>query len=311
MVKTEYFPHEYFAREDEKIERLVDDYGMEGYGAWWAVVEICYQRDGFVYANSLKTIAKKLGVSETLVTDIFTRYSLFYYVSELDGYRSESIMRRLDERKCKSLKARENVTKRWTSGQKYDSNTETVPPYYGRTVDKKIAAVDNNLENDTSVLRPNRNDDTDVPKTAYEGNTIKSNQIDDIYNNYNITSGARTRDEAERGKNRSDLEEACGVKILRESALAVYRSDEVITTVERVILDYLDAKENITVGDVEYEYGDIYKLIKKVQGKTFLQIVSGFYVKSKNKKPYEWALKKIHNPTGYVIASIVKAGEGV
>ena len=37
---TFYFPHEYNAKDDPKCERLIWEMGMEGYGIFWALLEV-------------------------------------------------------------------------------------------------------------------------------------------------------------------------------------------------------------------------------------------------------------------------------
>ena len=36
---TFYFSHDYNARNDEKIKRLIRKHGMQGYGVFWSIVE--------------------------------------------------------------------------------------------------------------------------------------------------------------------------------------------------------------------------------------------------------------------------------
>ena len=41
-----YFPHDYHARFDPKLCALIKNYGMEGYGTWWMLVEIMHEQGG-------------------------------------------------------------------------------------------------------------------------------------------------------------------------------------------------------------------------------------------------------------------------
>lgn len=46
MKNTYYFPHDYHARHDPKIKAMMNDFGVEGYGMYWCLIEILYeQRD--------------------------------------------------------------------------------------------------------------------------------------------------------------------------------------------------------------------------------------------------------------------------
>ena len=42
---TFYFPHDYNAASDEKIEELLFKLGNEGYGIYWRIIEMLYQNN--------------------------------------------------------------------------------------------------------------------------------------------------------------------------------------------------------------------------------------------------------------------------
>jgi hypothetical protein len=46
MKDTYYFQHDYNAHNDPKCSALINDYGMEGYGLYWAIVEILHGQGG-------------------------------------------------------------------------------------------------------------------------------------------------------------------------------------------------------------------------------------------------------------------------
>jgi len=115
---TFYFSHDYNARHDYKIKRLIMKHGMAGYGVYWAIVENLYNN-----ANALRTdcesIAFELRVEENIISSILNDFDLFQFE---DGYfGSLSVERRLAERNEKSLKARESANNRW-SKKRSDAN---------------------------------------------------------------------------------------------------------------------------------------------------------------------------------------------
>lgn len=119
MIKeTFFFSHDYNARTDEKIKRLVRKHGMEGYGIFWAIVEDLYNN-----ANALRTdyegIAYELHTHEATVKSVIFDFDLFIIEGEIFG--SSSIEKRLTERNCKSEKARQSAFKRW-GNRKSDAN---------------------------------------------------------------------------------------------------------------------------------------------------------------------------------------------
>jgi len=110
MKETFYFSHDYNARSDVKIKRLIAKHGLLGYGIYWAIIEDLYQN-----ANALpldcESIAFDLRTHEDIIKSIINDFDLF--VIEDKEFGSLSVQRRLDERAERSTKAKESANKRW------------------------------------------------------------------------------------------------------------------------------------------------------------------------------------------------------
>lgn len=110
MKDTFYFTHDYNARSDVKIKKLLAKHGLEGYGLYWAIIEDLYNN-----ANALpldcESIAFDMRTNEQLVSSVINDFGLF--VIEDKEFGSLSVQRRLDERALKSKKARDSANKRW------------------------------------------------------------------------------------------------------------------------------------------------------------------------------------------------------
>jgi hypothetical protein len=110
MKETYYFSHDYNARSDVKIKRLIAKHGLLGYGIYWAIIEDLYQN-----ANALpldcESIAFDLRTDEITVESIIQDFGLF--VIDGNEFGSISVERRLEERAKKSNKARESAILRW------------------------------------------------------------------------------------------------------------------------------------------------------------------------------------------------------
>ena len=106
---TFYFSHDYNARNDSKIKKLLSKHGYLGYGMFWAIIEDLYNN-----ANALRTdydgIAFDLRITTEQAKSIINDFGLF----EFDGdyFGSKSVERRLNERNEKSLKARQSAFNR-------------------------------------------------------------------------------------------------------------------------------------------------------------------------------------------------------
>jgi uncharacterized protein YdaU (DUF1376 family) len=110
MKDTYYFSHDYNARNDSKIKKLLSKHGFTGYGLFWAIIEDLYNN-----ANALPTdydsIAFDLRTDKKTIQDIITGFDLF--VIDGDIFGSHSIEKRLEERNEKSAMARKSALKRW------------------------------------------------------------------------------------------------------------------------------------------------------------------------------------------------------
>jgi hypothetical protein len=108
----QYFSHDYNARADQKIKKLLVKHGMTGYGVYWALVEDLYNN-----ANAMRTdydcIAYDLRCDVNLVKTVIEDFNLFQITGNC--FSSESVARRLFMRNEKSDKARESARKRWGS----------------------------------------------------------------------------------------------------------------------------------------------------------------------------------------------------
>ena len=122
---TFYFSHDYNARNDSKIKKLLSKHGYLGYGLFWAIIEELYNN-----ANALpldyESIAFDLRSTHDLVKSVIHDFSFFKFDGETFG--SSSVEKRLIERNKKSQKARESAFKRWDSNANAlrthcDSNT--------------------------------------------------------------------------------------------------------------------------------------------------------------------------------------------
>ena len=121
MNNSYYFPHDYDAMQDEKIKRMLRKHGMIGYGVFWAIIEMLY-----INANALRTdyegIAYDFRVDTSVVKSVICDFGLFVVT---DGeFKSQSVDRRLNERKEQSIKARESANYRWSNANALRTDCE-------------------------------------------------------------------------------------------------------------------------------------------------------------------------------------------
>jgi hypothetical protein len=119
---TFYFSHDYNARNDEKIKRLIRKHGMQGYGVFWSIVEDLYNN-----ANALRTdyegIAYDLRSDCELVASVVNDFDLFIFNGDYFG--SNSVQERLEQRNDKSAKARKSASYRWDNANALQTQSDS------------------------------------------------------------------------------------------------------------------------------------------------------------------------------------------
>ena len=98
---SEYFPHDYTAQHDEKIEKLILIMGWEGYGLYWGIVERIYLEGGEL-SRDYDSIAFSMRSTLEKVKKVVEDFDLFQKNSE--KIISKSILVRLKKRKAISNK---------------------------------------------------------------------------------------------------------------------------------------------------------------------------------------------------------------
>jgi hypothetical protein len=119
---TFYFSHDYNARNDEKIKRLIRKHGMQGYGVFWSIVEDLYNN-----ANALRMdyegIAYDLRSDSDLVASVVNDFDLFIFNGDYFG--SNSVQERLEQRNDKSAKARKSASYRWDNANALQTQSDS------------------------------------------------------------------------------------------------------------------------------------------------------------------------------------------
>lgn len=119
--ETFYFSHDFNARADEKIKRLLAKHGYLGYGLYWALIEYLYQN-----ANAMRTdydsLAFDLRCEPEIIKSIVNDFGLF--IVEGESFGSASVQRRLDLRTEKSEKARASAKYRWNNANALQSESD-------------------------------------------------------------------------------------------------------------------------------------------------------------------------------------------
>ncbi|MFJ6415045.1 DUF4373 domain-containing protein [Terribacillus saccharophilus] len=119
MKEAYYFSHDANARQDEKILMLRADHGWEGYGIYWALVEMMFEsKETALHHSKIKGIAVSYNIDMTLLKNVIeTCVKEELFKSDGDRFWSETLVRRkekfLNIRDQKSEAGKKGAAKRW------------------------------------------------------------------------------------------------------------------------------------------------------------------------------------------------------
>jgi len=108
MKDAYYFSHDSNARNDQRLMKVRMQYGMEGYGVYFGIIEILREQAEYTLTfDDLESISFDLRVDLEKVEDIVSNYNLFV-IEGMSMFYSKSLKRRLeclDEKREKRAKA--------------------------------------------------------------------------------------------------------------------------------------------------------------------------------------------------------------
>lgn len=113
-----YFSHDSNAKDDPKILQLRMELGWEGYGLFWALIELLRNESDYRMRTHYKSIAFALQTQEDTIKKLINDFDLF--VIDEQCFWSESLLKRMELKEERSEKARESAKKRWN--QTNDAN---------------------------------------------------------------------------------------------------------------------------------------------------------------------------------------------
>lgn len=117
--ETYYFSHDSNALTDTKILNMRADYGLEGYGLYWVIIEMMRNEEDYKLKlnkntyRAIKTLTNTTIDIEKFIKDCLDDYELFE--QEDENFYSNSLLRRMQEKDKKSAIAKEKAKKRWNS----------------------------------------------------------------------------------------------------------------------------------------------------------------------------------------------------
>jgi hypothetical protein len=119
MKDAHYFSHDSNARNDEKVLMLRAELGWEGYGIFWALIEMMFDNaDTCLHHDKIKGVAIGNNIDITLLQSVInTCIANGLFLSDDNAFWSESLRKRkqkyLDEKEKKSKAGKLGMASRW------------------------------------------------------------------------------------------------------------------------------------------------------------------------------------------------------
>ena len=132
-LKQLYFKHDFNARNNPKLAKLKKQFGIEGIGIYWCLIEILYENNGKIKVELLEDLlwSERIDVDKAIkIMDIvgFTKVG--------DCYLFESVNQRINEREEYCNMQREKANKRWQ--KKKETLTPDWYPKYQEELEEKL-----------------------------------------------------------------------------------------------------------------------------------------------------------------------------
>jgi hypothetical protein len=185
MSKDAYFfPHDSNARHDPKILKMRSHYKLEGFGLYWAIIEMMREQDDYLLQideDSIKGYSLDLNITPELLNkylnDCINNFNLFQ--SNNNFIWSDSLIRRMSNYDEKSDKARESANIRWGKTQS-ERKANALPTQSERINGKNDQQKTPNLDtNNANAMQTQC--DGNASKVQYS--KVKESIEDYIYNN--------------------------------------------------------------------------------------------------------------------------------
>ncbi len=154
MKDSYYFSHDSNALTDPKILSLRCDYGMEGYGVFWAVVEMLRNQNEYrleFCQRSFKAI-KMLCMTDIDIEEFLNKCINEYDLFKTDGEYiwSDSLQKRMDKKDNLSDKRSNAAKKRWNKDKNEYFDTEKIETFSDTEIrDTNMSDVNANAEKET------------------------------------------------------------------------------------------------------------------------------------------------------------------
>tara|TARA_R100001443_G_scaffold1056_1_gene4139 strand:+ start:16155 stop:16907 length:753 start_codon:yes stop_codon:yes gene_type:complete len=161
-MKKTYFNHDSTAKNDFRIIKLRSKLGYEGYGIFWALLELLFTEENKLCIEDYNTLAFGLQCDSNILKQVIEDFDLF--VIEDNCFYSRRLNNQIEEINLKSKKAKENASKRWVGNAKAkpeqsDSNASIVDKSksISKSIENKIVDFKKSIQSIKGISEDDKN----------------------------------------------------------------------------------------------------------------------------------------------------------
>ena len=121
-MKKTFFNHDSNARNDIRIIKLRAKLGYEGYGVFWAVLELLFTEENKLCIEDYETLSYGLQCDSNILKQVIEDFDLF--VLEENCFYSRRLYDHIEEINTKSQKAKQSASKRWVDANAMQTQSD-------------------------------------------------------------------------------------------------------------------------------------------------------------------------------------------
>ena len=133
-MKKTYFNHDSTARNDYRIIKMRAKLGMESYGIFWAVLELLFTEENKLCIDDYDSLAFGLQCDPVVLKHVIEDFDLF--VVEDGCFYSRRLNKHIEEINSKSIKAKENASKRWNNATAMQPHSDSNASKVNKSISK-------------------------------------------------------------------------------------------------------------------------------------------------------------------------------
>ena len=144
-MKKTFFNHDSNARNDIRVIKLRAKLGYEGYGIFWAVLELLFSEENKLCIEDYETLSYGLQCDANKLKQVIEDFDLF--VVEDNCFYSRRLYEHIEEINSKSNKAKENANKRWNNANAMQPHSDSNASIsISKVKVKKSKSIENRIE---------------------------------------------------------------------------------------------------------------------------------------------------------------------